>query len=47
MQQFDLHNNPWFSSWDALTSSADWKMLKTDFLSKYQELVKLPRGRFT
>lgn len=41
MQQFDLNNNPWLASWKELTSSSDWKVLKTDFLSKYQELIKL------
>lgn len=41
MQQFDLSNNPWLASWKEITSSADWDMLKTDFVTKYEELIKL------
>lgn len=40
MQQFNMSNNPWLASWTDLTNSPDWKILKTDFLNQYQELIK-------
>ncbi|MDO5667492.1 MAG: class I poly(R)-hydroxyalkanoic acid synthase [Alcaligenaceae bacterium] len=41
MEQFNLSNNPWLASWNNMTGSAEWDVLKTDFVKKYQELMKL------
>lgn len=41
MEQFNFGNNPWLASWEDMTSSADWEVLKTDFIRKFQELMQL------
>lgn len=41
MEQFNLSNNPWLASWNDMTGSTEWEILKTDFVKKYQELMQL------